>query len=105
MAKAPFSLTAKPTFKCKVDIPIPGDKPATVEFIFKGRTREQFKAFIESLVDREDADVILDLASGWDLEDSFDLENIELLIQNYLGAAKAIIEKYLSELTAARTKN
>ena len=49
MAKAPFSLTAKPTFKCKVDIPIPGDKPATVEFIFKGRTREEFKTFIESL--------------------------------------------------------
>lgn len=105
MAKPQFSLTAKPTFKSKVEIPIPGDKSATVEFIFKGRTRDEFKAFVESLADREDVDVILDLASGWDLEDAFEKENVELLTQNYIGSARAIIEKYLSELTAARTKN
>jgi hypothetical protein len=102
---AKLSLVAKPTFTAKVQIPVAGDKAATVQFTFKGRTREAFKAFMESLTDREDVDVILDMCSGWDLEDAFDKENIELLNQNYLGAARAIIDVYLSELTAARAKN
>ena len=102
---AKLSLVAKPTFVSKVSIPVAGEKPVTVTFTFKARTRDAFKAFVESLADREDVDVILDVASGWDLEDAFDKDNIELMTQSYLGAARAIIEAYLSELTAARAKN
>lgn len=103
--KPKFSLTLAPTFKCKVAIPVPGDKSADIEFIFKGRSREAFKDFIESLKDRDDADVVMDIASGWDLEDAFTRENVEILTGNYLGAAKAVIEAYLSELTTGRAKN
>lgn len=105
MAKSKFSLSVKPTFTAKVGIPIPGKSPEPVEFTFKGRTRDEFKEFIESLSEREDADVVMDICSGWELEDAFDRENVEVLIQNYLGAARAIIEKYLSELTQARLGN
>lgn len=105
MARPKFSLTASPTFKARVGIPVPGDKAVDVEFTFKGRTREAFKDFIDSLKDRDDAEVIMDIASGWDLDDAFEKENIEKLTQNYLGAARAIIEKYLSELTQARLGN
>lgn len=103
--KPKFSLTLAPTFKCKVAIPVPGDKSADIEFIFKGRSREAFKDFIDSLRDRDDADVVMDIASGWDLEDAFTKENVEILTGNYLGAAKAVIEAYLSELTTGRAKN
>ena len=92
MAKVKFSLNANPTFKSKVEIPVPGDKSATVEFVFKGRTRTAFKDFIDGLKDR-------------DLEDAFDKDNVEVLTQNSLGAARAIIEKYLAELTSARLGN
>ena len=105
MAKAKLSLTASPTFKSKVSIPVPGNKATEVEFTFKGRTRQQFKDFIESLTDRDDVDVLMDIASGWELEEAFDKDNIELLAQNYIGAPKAVIDKYLSELTAARLGN
>lgn len=105
MAKAKFSLAVKPTFKAKVSIPVPGQAPELVEFTFKARSRDDFKEFIDGLKDREDVDVILDIASGWELEDAFDKDNLELLTQNYLGAARAIIEKYLSELTQARLGN
>ena len=105
MAKPKLSLTASPTFKAKVSIPVPGNKATEVEFTFKGRTRQQFKDFIESLTDREDADVLMDICSGWELEEAFDKDNIELLAQNYIGAPKAVIDKYLSELTAARLGN
>lgn len=105
MAKSKFVLAVSPTFRAKVAIPIPGKQAEPVEFTFKGRTREQFKEFVENLKDREDVDVILDIASGWELEDAFDKENVEQLTENYLGAARAVIEKYLSELTQARLGN
>ncbi len=105
MAKPKFTLTPTPTFKAKVLIPVPGKTAESVEFTFKGRTREQFKEFIEGLKDREDVEVVMDIASGWELEDAFTVANVELLTQNYLGAARAVIEKYLSELTQARLGN
>lgn len=105
MAKPKFNLNAIPTFKSKVAIPVPGAKSVDVEFTFKHRTRDQFKEFVDSLEGREDVDVILDIASGWDLEDAFDEDNIDALIQNYMGSARAIIEIYINELTSARAKN
>ena len=107
MAKPKFTLVAKPTFTAKVAIPVPGHAPELVEFTFKGRTRDQFAEFIESIKDGEvkDVEVIMDIASGWELEDAFDAKNVELLTQNYLGAARAIIDKYLAELTTARLGN
>ena len=103
--KSKFSLAVKPTFKAKVQVPVPGQVAELVEFTFKGRTRDEFKEFIDSLKDREDVDVVMDIASGWELDDAFDAENVEVLCQNYLGAARAIIEKYLAELTQARLGN
>lgn len=105
MAKPKFNLNAIPTFKAKVAIPVPGGKDAEIEFTFKHRTRDEFKEFVEGLTDREDVAVILDVASGWDLDDSFDADNLDALVQNYIGSARAVIETYINELTNARLKN
>lgn len=102
---AKLALTAAPTFRSNVLIPVPGKKPVPVEFIFKGRTKPEFQAFLDNLRDREDVDVILDLATGWELEDAFVKESLEQLLQSYIGAARAIIETYINELTAARLGN
>ena len=102
---AKLQLTASPTFRCNVLIPVPGKKPVPVEFNFKGRTKDEFKSFIDTIGDREDVDVILDIATGWELEEAFGRESVELLLQNYLGSARVIIEKYIGELTAARLGN
>lgn len=105
MAKPKLSLVANPTFKAKVAIPVPGDKAVDVEFTFKGRNREAFKTYIASMDGREDVDLIMDAASGWDLEDAFDRDNVEKLTQNYMGSARAIFDKYVGELTQARLGN
>lgn len=102
---AKLTLTAAPTFTAKVPVPVPGAKPVQVEFKFKGRTKDAFKEFVESLGDMEDADAIMAIACGWDLEDAFTEDNVEKLVQNYLGSAKAILETYLTQLTAARLGN
>ncbi|MED5615119.1 phage tail assembly chaperone [Janthinobacterium sp. P210005] len=105
MAKPKFNLTAVPTFKADVSIPVPGGKSVNVEFTFKHRGKGQFREFVEGLSDREDIDVIKDIASGWELEESFDAENIEKMAENYIGSTRAIIETYMRELSGARAKN
>lgn len=99
MAKVKFTLDPAPTFKSVVNIPVAGGKPAPVEFIFKHRDREQFKEFVEGLTDRQDVEVIMDMASGWDLDDAFDAESIGKLVTRYMGAFNAICEVYFNELT------
>lgn len=105
---AKIQLSPSPTFSAPVAIPVPGKKPADVSFTFRARTKDEFKAFIDSLndsQDKDDADVVMDVASGWELDEPWSRENVKTLTQNYLGAARAIIETYIAELAAARAKN
>ncbi|OXE36906.1 MAG: hypothetical protein CGW95_04795 [Phenylobacterium zucineum] len=104
MAKTKFSLAAKPTFTAKVAIPVPGEGTADVEFTFKGRTREQLLSMLES-EGKTWVDVVMDMASGWELVEPFDAEHVQQLLDNYLGAFQAIQNTYLKELTAARLGN
>ncbi|NHZ89292.1 hypothetical protein F2P45_09740 [Massilia sp. CCM 8733] len=115
--KQKFSLNVAPTFKAPVTITIPGGGEAEIMFTFKHRTRDEFKAFTENLkasADADDgtkgdgpkdADVLLDIASGWDLDEPFDAASLDKLVQRYMGAAQAVIGAYFGELTGARAKN
>lgn len=104
MAKK-LSLVVSPTFKATVQIPVPGGRTSEVEFVFRYRERDNFKELIETLKDAEDVDVILDIASGWDLDEAFDRESVEKLVQLYIGAPRAILDVYIQEQTGARVKN
>jgi len=102
-----LKLTAEPTFKAKVGIPIPGGKPVDVEFTFKHRQRSEAAAWSEHL--RDDSvlypQAVFEAAIAWDLEDEFSLANIERLNESYAGAGEAIIRAYLQELAGSRAKN
>lgn len=100
-----FSLTVAPTFKRDVSIPVPGDRPANVNFTFKHKTRDDLRTFVEGLEGREDLDVVLELASGWGIDEPFTDDNMGVLLQNYPGAALAIIDTYLKEVSGARKGN
>lgn len=105
MAKIKLVLTASPTFKAKVNIPVPGAPAVPVEFTFKHRSKEAFAEWIKGISDKEDSDLLMEVASGWELDDAFDKESINLMCENYMGAARAVIEKYISEQTAAKLGN
>lgn len=100
-----LSLDVLPTFKATVSIPVAGGNAADVIFTFKHRTRDEFKEFSENLQGSEDIDVILDIASGWDLDEPFDADSLKKLVQRYMGSANAIVTVYMNELTGARVKN
>jgi hypothetical protein len=100
---ATLSLTPNPTFSASVLIPIPGADPVPVQFTFRHRNRQELKDWLSK--EREDVDAILEMATAWDLAEPFERPAVELLVKNYFGSAQAAIEKYLSELTAAKRKN
>lgn len=105
MSKPKLVLTANPSFKAKVEIPVAGSKPAEVEFTFRHKSKDALKEWLESMQDKEDAETILDVVTGWDLEDPFDKSAVEKMSQNYVGSISAIIAKYISELTGKSLGN
>lgn len=100
-----FKLEAAPTFKAKADIPVHGGEAVPVEFEFKHRTRDEMAKWLETSAGRSDVDSLLDVLVGWELSDSFGKESIERLVQNYCGAAPAIVARYVDELIQARRGN
>lgn len=102
---AKLSLKAAPTFKAKVGIPVAGGKAEPVEFTFKHRTKSALDEFIQSRTDKTDVDSLLDMVEAWDLADEFNRENVELLLENYAGAAVAAYRVYIDELIQAKAKN
>lgn len=109
--KPKFTLTVNPTFKAPVQIPVAGGGSAEIVMTFKHRTRSEFKEFHDSLQVPEgaepvkDVDALMDVASGWDLDEPFDRENLEKMVQRFMGSAEAILHVYFAELTGARAKN
>jgi hypothetical protein len=106
---AKFTLAIAPTFAATVAIPVPGKGTADVVFTFKHRDRTAFRALMDSLQepdeDRTDTDLVLDIASGWDLDEPFDEEHVTQLVERFIGSGRAILDAYMREQTGARQKN
>lgn len=100
-----LKLNPSPTFESVVDIPLHGGGSVPVKFRFKHCTRAALKEFIETVKDRADIDNVLEMASGWDLVDEFNRENLSMLLENYSGAGREIFNKYVDEITQSRIKN
>jgi len=101
---AKLSLTAAPTFTATVQIPIPGKRPAPVEFKFKHRNKDELEVFFRDF-SGTDVELVMEIVSGWDLDDPFSAETVAQLLNSYSGAGKAISDKYLSEMIQARVGN
>lgn len=109
MAKTKLVLAVAPTFKATVGIPVPGAKDTVaVEFTFRHRTKSQLKQWREGLdleVDGITAEHVLDMATGWDLDDPFDAESIGQMLEVYPGSGIAIFVRYATELQDAKLGN
>lgn len=94
-----FKLEPNPTFKSTVAIPVHGAGAEPVEFTFKHRSRESFLEFANKAPDLSHPDLVMEVASGWELAEPFDREHIEKMDQTYMGAARAIWDRYVAEMT------
>lgn len=102
---ARLALNAAPTFQAKVGIPVAGGDPVPVVFTFRHRTRTQLDEFIKSRAEVQDIDTFMEMVVGWDLEDEFNRENVERLLENYIGTALATYRVYVDQLIRGREKN
>ena len=100
-----FKLDAAPTFKAKVSIPIPGGTTEPVEFEFKHVSKDRYVELFRAENALPDVELILEICSGWELDDKFNAESISKLRQNYQAAPGAIVRKFIDEIGPARLGN
>lgn len=104
-----FQLQPKPTFKTDVTIPT-FDGEAKVTFVFNHKGRKELKAFFEKLTagdePMQDVDAITELVADWvGVDQKYNRENLDLLLDNYPGAAGAIFAAYNKAVVEGRAKN
>lgn len=102
---AKFKLVAEPTFKCEVLIPRAGLEDGKIEFTFKHHVLKELTDIEKELEGKPVIDFLLKIASGWSLEEEFNEENLDILLQNYPASGAAIIKTYSSEFFGVREKN
>jgi hypothetical protein len=102
---AKLKLAAHPTFDAKVGIPVAGGAPVEVLLTFRHRTKDKLNEWIKGREGQEDLDTFMDMVAGWELDEPFERANVEILLQNHIGAALAAYLVYLDELTKHKQGN
>lgn len=102
---AKLKLVANPTFQAKVGIPVAGGETVDVLMTFKHRTKSALDEFVNSRSGKSDAESFMEMVSAWDLEDEFTAANVDLLLENYIGAAMATFRAYVEQLVQAKVGN
>lgn len=125
MAKK-FKILQNPTFKKKVDVPRIGGEPTQIEFEFRylprkqlaelydvweKETKELINSEITNFIELTEAEINLqvkqlkDILVGWDFEDEFSDENIGLLVETSVHAARVIVDSYGESYSNAKLGN
>jgi hypothetical protein len=118
-------------FKRTVKFPMVDGTEGVIEVVFKYRTRTEFGKFIDDMMNaaneqadgqtaedqrvslgralektkEANADYILQIAEGWNLEESFDRDNLAQLCDEIPGAAMAIMDVYRAAIVEGRMGN
>ncbi len=125
MAKIKLGQRPK-TFKRMVSFPLLDNSMGQIELVFKYKTRSEFGSFIDALLedagkDKSDgnfsmkelmertadsnADYILQVAEGWNLDEEFNRANLQQLSDEIPAATAAIMEAYRLVISEGRQGN
>jgi hypothetical protein len=103
-----LTLTPNPTFTCVVDIHVPGEQEkGQVKITYKAMSQPEAAKFFDNAVEKNLSpyEIVKDLVAGWDLDEAFTPDNLKQLTDNYFGAANALLDTYMRELTNNRVGN
>lgn len=117
-------------FKRVVKFPMLDGTEGAIECVFTYRTRAEFGAFIDTIMDAAgikvaptddehkfslrdvmektrdtNAEYIMKVVEGWNLEEDYTLANVQQLCDELPGAATAIMEAYRAAVTEGRLGN
>lgn len=129
MAKK-FSIKRDPTFKATANLPSPGQEPVTVEFTFKWMDRKELTKFnddryqfftekvkayaneegvqavdVAEFVINYEVHQLKSIIAGWDIEEEFNDQNLQALVEAGSELPAAIVNGYLSAYDRAREGN
>lgn len=126
---AKIKLGARPeSFKRSVSFPLlEGGEDGVIECVFKYRTRTEFGKFIDGLfadakeapaqsgefsmqnlmekTRDKNADYLLEIVTGWSLDEALSRDNLQQLCDEIPSAATAIMESYRLAITEGRLGN
>lgn len=129
---AKIKLGSRPkNFTRIITVDLPEGGKGSVEMLFKYRTRTEFGQFIDQLLDKagvavkdtseeslkyslktalettieQNADYILQIADGWNMDEDFNRDNIAQLCNELPGAAQAVMDAYREAITTGRLGN
>jgi len=107
-----FKLKADPTFEAKVAFPVHGGASVDVKLTFKHRTKAELTKWLEDgrpgkdgKSKRSDEQTFFEMVEGWDIDEPYTRENVDILLQHHIGVALATYQTYLDELSRHREKN
>lgn len=116
-------------FKRVIKFPMLDGTTGAIEMTYKYRTRTEFGTFIDDMLEKaggvktdvadekfsmaelmaksadSNADYVLQVAEGWDVDAEFDKESIEQLGDEVPAAINAIMETYRTAITEGRLGN
>lgn len=127
MAKIKLGSTPK-AFKRTITVDMLDGTKGSIDVDFKYRTRTEFGAFLDAIfkdagVKATDegekvaiadlmaktrdtnADYLLQVLEGWNLEDDLNKDSLQQLCDEFPGVANSIMETYRSAVTEGRAKN
>ena len=115
------------SFKRVVKFPMVDGSEGAMTITFKYRTRSEFGQFIDEMMleaqtapdeapatslgaalektKEANADYILKIAEGWDLDEEFNRENVAQLCDEVPGASAAIMDQYRAAIVEGRLGN
>lgn len=106
MAKIKITLGKVPDFKLPVAFKMPGGEEAEIIFTVRHhKANEIQELYNDDKKPMKDGDLIMHLASGWDLDEEFNAENAAELIALFPGVSLALMREYMMALVGQRAKN
>lgn len=105
MAKMKLTLARLPDFPLPVVVTLPNGDEAHMTFKVKHVSATEFQELYSAERVVSDHELIMNLASGWNLEDEFNEENAKKLVSFYPNAALVLASSYLKALAGQRVKN
>jgi hypothetical protein len=102
-----LKLNPDPEFTAPVNITVPGrDKPETITLTFKYRGKKELNDFWAGNKGREDADILMDIVTGWKgIDAEFNKENVVVFLNNYPAFAGELALAYSKYCLESRVKN
>lgn len=103
MAKFKLTLAPLPDFKMPVKFVMANGDDAEIVFTVKHFSANEVKEMFSGDISNDE--FIMKIATGWDLEDEFNKENVGKLVDLFMSVAPEFVTEYMKALAGQRVKN